>query len=804
MPETPRNKQGKQPAPSRRGPDGRWFAPPPDPEPPDDQGEAGNAHLVTTPDKIPVTAGGLVIRGPSPHPRTLEYSVNHQARKIIVRPDSDYGREIVQRRRSPSVIAETARPLAKGIARQPLTPSENTSRFSRNTHSLRRVMREHAERAEAHAQSAYEQNRAALDLISKSLDNVRSAFAEAKHARDRLNDMLSVSSRSRESTRRHANADAPSVYQAERDAADGLRKVADYRRRIHSQVLGSDERRDLQPSTVSSWRLRSGMYPELPLHLVEGQNASVVLMTDGSTVQNTPSDMSRNRDVHRMEVREWVSHQNQVKPQQPIFERSDSVPRGPPSLVAHADEVLAHHNPVHAPPSAPKRTAGERVSWLDRLNRPSTWEPPPHQRPSTTHRMDTGTPGGSPPYPSSSSTLAVRSACPQRTPQTPRCQEGQNPPLRDGSWVPEYLRTHRSPTFEPVAPGGNMTPAQTPNRRGAAAPTPAPMPIFTAAYTRRRRTVLVDPPSGGHNRPGRRDGIDKIVDMLSVAFIDEAQAAGRANSVPIHKLGIKFTLPEAYEGRPDQTTFENWLSLLLGFFRIHQLDILNEVQDRARLEILGQALKARAQMYFRERHQMFLEQGELWDFREAILDLRDRYLYKSTPLIAARKFETLMQGKRDVRALYDDLTTQAARMIEYPSDYHFRLRFMRALRPEVLEHIIKTHSVSAEQSTLAQIRSACEDYERSYEYGKQLAATQYRLGGNRATSFPPNESAAPAVDGSLPGFPKARDWSVKRGSWGRLSHTLLMPAPETTANALPAPTDGTAALSVPVNPGTPI
>ena len=129
---------------------------------------------------------------------------------------------------------------------------------------------------------------------------------------------------------------------------------------------------------------------------------------------------------------------------------------------------------------------------------------------------------------------------------------------------------------------------------------------FTTPETQRRSTASVDPPT-----PGRRDGTDKIVDMLSVAFIDEAQAAGRVNPVPIHKLGIKFTLPEAYEGRPDHTTFENWLFLLLGFFRIHQLDILNEVQDRARLEILGQASKDRAQTYFRERHQMFLEQGSV-------------------------------------------------------------------------------------------------------------------------------------------------------------------------------------------------
>jgi hypothetical protein len=297
--------------------------------------------------------------------------------------------------------------------------------------------------------------------------------------------------------------------------------------------------------------------------------------------------------------------------------------------------------------------------------------------------------------------------------------------------VPEYLRLHRSPTFEPVAPGGNLTPAQTPNRRGAPAPAPAPTPQVNTPGRRCECTQPIDFHDGGHNRLGCCDGTDKITNMLSIAFINEAQAAGHVDTVPLHKLGIKSPLPKAYEGQPDQTNFENWLSLLLGFFRIHQLDVLNEVQDRARLEILGQSLKDNAHTYFWERHQKLLEQGEIWDFREAILDLHDRYLYKSTPFVAARKFETLMQGTRDAQALYDEMTTQAARMIEYPSDYHFRLRFMLALRPEVLEYIIKTHSVSAELSTLAQIRSACEDYECSNEYGKQLAATQARLGGSK-------------------------------------------------------------------------
>ncbi len=256
-----------------------------------------------------------------------------------------------------------------------------------------------------------------------------------------------------------------------------------------------------------------------------------------------------------------------------------------------------------------------------------------------------------------------------KAPKTPRRQERPTPSSRDGSHVPEYLCAQRSLTFEPVAPGGDLTLAQAQNHRGMAAQAPAPRPQFNPPDAARGRPEVADP----INRAGRRDSADKIVNMLTVAFIDKDRAAGRANTTPIHKLGIKSSLPKAYEGQPDQTAFENWLSLLLRFFRIHQLDVLNEAQDRARLEILGQSLKEGAHTYFQECYQKFLELGEAWDFREAILDLCDRYLYKSTPFIAACKFEMLMQGNRDVQALYDDLTMQAARMVEHLSDYHFRL-----------------------------------------------------------------------------------------------------------------------------------
>src|SRR5258706_10060381 len=442
-----------------------------------------------------------------------------------------------------------------------------------------------------------------------------------------------------------------------------------------------------------------------------------------------------------MGVREWVADVRNNPPQQPMEEPRST--RRSMSPAACVEEVLARSNPwghyttpmAPTAPVAPKRTAGEQVSWLDQLTQPSTSnpyarDPLPHQRPTARRGMAAGAPGESP---SSSSSLSTPTVCflrtPQvpRTPKTPRCQEGPDHSSRNGSWVPEYLRAHRSLTFDPVVPGGDLTPAQNPNRRRAAAHAPAPMPQFNTPGTPRVCPESADP----INWNAQHEVPNKIVNMLTVAFIDKDWAAGQANTMPIHKLGIKASLPKSYEGQPDQTAFENWLALLLGFFRIHQLDVLNEAQDRARVEILGQSLGEGALTYFWECHQKFMEVGENWDFREAILDLRDRYLYKITPFAAACKFETIMQGNRDTQALYDDLSTQAARMVEYPSDYHFRLRFMLALRPEVLDYIIKSHSMSAENSTLTQIRSACVDFERSYEYGKQVSATQARLGGPR-------------------------------------------------------------------------
>ena len=223
-----------------------------------------------------------------------------------------------------------------------------------------------------------------------------------------------------------------------------------------------------------------------------------------STVKNTPSDAPCDMNAHRLGVREWVENLQQNTPQWPRLESEHHSMRQTASPVAHTEEVLACHNPKATTPITPKalkQTAGEQVSWLDQLNQPSTSnpygrDPPLHLQPPTPRTMAAGAPGGPLDSSSSLSTLTIHNHHTHQvplTPKTPRCQERQNPPSHDGSQVPEYLHSHRSPTFNPVAPGGDLMLAPTPNQRGTAVHAPIPRPRFNMPDALRGRLEAIDP-----------------------------------------------------------------------------------------------------------------------------------------------------------------------------------------------------------------------------------------------------------------------------------------------------------------------
>ena len=67
--------------------------------------------------------------------------------------------------------------------------------FSHTSRSIERILHEHADRAEEHTQTALGFNWRALELLVESLESTKEARTEARRARERLNDLLSVSSR---------------------------------------------------------------------------------------------------------------------------------------------------------------------------------------------------------------------------------------------------------------------------------------------------------------------------------------------------------------------------------------------------------------------------------------------------------------------------------------------------------------------------------------------------------------------------------------------------------------------------------
>ncbi|HEY6411561.1 MAG TPA: hypothetical protein VIY29_29235, partial [Ktedonobacteraceae bacterium] len=77
--------------------------------------------------------------------------------------------------------------------------------------------------------------------------------------------------------------------------------------------------------------------------------------------------------------------------------------------------------------------------------------------------------------------------------------------------------------------------------------------------------------------------------------------------------------------------------------------------DEVRCQVLGQAVKGKVSSFL-QRYQDEQEARRLpMDFKSVILAIQDRFLYRSTALDTAQKYETLSQGTRDVQTLADDL-----------------------------------------------------------------------------------------------------------------------------------------------------
>ena len=96
-----------------------------------------------------------------------------------------------------------------------------------------------------------------------------------------------------------------------------------------------------------------------------------------------------------------------------------------------------------------------------------------------------------------------------------------------------------------------------------------------------------------------------------------------------------------------------------------------------------------------------------------------RFLYTSTSLDVADKFENLTQGSHDIETLIDDLRRYTSRMKESPTPYQLKRRFLQALCSDIAKWVIslgitlETHSLD-ELVSIAKAHEASEHYSRSF------------------------------------------------------------------------------------------
>ena len=175
-----------------------------------------------------------------------------------------------------------------------------------------------------------------------------------------------------------------------------------------------------------------------------------------STAKLTPRKVPRGVNTREMRVHLWVIDQRRIWFRRPAPVALDltgpqvSPPAARVDIFAHGTSGIGD-TPVHL------ATADRRVSWLDERTHASgqLLKPPsaPHPRSSTAQRAATAPSGGSSCDPFDSFAPTIRVSYPAQPAQTFQRQERYGLCSHEGSSVPEYLRVHRAPTFEPVTPG---------------------------------------------------------------------------------------------------------------------------------------------------------------------------------------------------------------------------------------------------------------------------------------------------------------------------------------------------------------
>ena len=163
----------------------------------------------------------------------------------------------------------------------------------------------------------------------KSIENMQQARTRAIRARQRFEDLLSVSLRHRERVRSRQRAENESIARITREARDQHRRQAGYERRLRSNVLKADERQDIKPPPISSILLESrSTSTSLSRTQYDDDMSFQDLGVSVPVPRRIPPPSPGPRNPGRMGVDDWV-HYTQLHPPSPPADGHDYLSADP-------------------------------------------------------------------------------------------------------------------------------------------------------------------------------------------------------------------------------------------------------------------------------------------------------------------------------------------------------------------------------------------------------------------------------------------------------------------------------------------
>jgi hypothetical protein len=233
---------------------------------------------------------------------------------------------------------------------------------------------------------------------------------------------------------------------------------------------------------------------------------------------------------------------------------------------------------------------------------------------------------------------------------------------------------------------------------------------------RPRPSLLLLEPPGENLQPKISSLKDKSIDKTDEMIREIVQDATTVsvsredNPMNLSKLGIKLSMPE-YNGGDTLEGFIRFTKEATKYLSLYNL--LRPDYRSYHTDFLGQMLKGKAQTWFNHAIGPNLEQQT--SLEDALIALKRYFVKDASSRDSASKFDRLSQGGRTVAELFRELERLSQQMIQTPSDYDFRRRFVTALNNETATAITR-FGFTPENNTMEELLRAARQVEQSQFY----------------------------------------------------------------------------------------